>query len=217
MAKQLGPILAKGTVGGINFYKDKDGNYILRGATGPTPDQVRNSKDFENTRRNNAEFKRASKAGLSIRQAVRNVCSRCFDTTTHSRLQGAMLRIVKLDALHAWGEREILQENLSALKGFEWNRQYSISQGMEPVTTLSATDVTVELACNTGMAMRGGQVSLLVIQFDQEGLADPVVTSQSAPLIFMQPLTLNCALPQSGLWVAVLGVTGIGGGGVVVL
>jgi hypothetical protein len=217
MAKQTGPILVKGTIGGINFYKDKDGIYRLRSVGGPSSEEVKTGKNYLNTRRNNAEFKRAVKAGKGIRQGVRTVLPDCTDSTTYWRLHTALFKLLKLDSASAWGERRLLQSNLGALAGFEWNEALPIGPELRPSVSFTAAEVTVQLPPDIWIARRGGQVVLAVVYFDERSDSALGVISQSTPLVFGQPLELSCPLPASGLWVAVLGVTGIGGGGVVVL
>jgi hypothetical protein len=63
MARQKGIIKLDGTVGGITFYKSKDG-YLAREKGGVSADKIANDPNFQRTRENGEEFGRAGKADL---------------------------------------------------------------------------------------------------------------------------------------------------------
>ena len=62
MARQRSIIKLDGTIGGITFYKSKDG-YLAREKGGIPAERIRNDPAFQRTRENGAEFGRAGKAG----------------------------------------------------------------------------------------------------------------------------------------------------------
>ena len=62
MARQRSIIKVDGTIGGITFYKSKDG-YLAREKGGIPAERIANDPAFQRTRENGAEFGRAGKAG----------------------------------------------------------------------------------------------------------------------------------------------------------
>ena len=62
MARQRSIIKLDGTIGGITFYKSKDG-YLAREKGGISAERIANDPAFERTRENGSEFGRAGKAG----------------------------------------------------------------------------------------------------------------------------------------------------------
>ena len=58
MARQKGLIKLDGTIGGITFYKSKDG-YLAREKGGVCADRIAKDPNFQRTRENGEEFGRA--------------------------------------------------------------------------------------------------------------------------------------------------------------
>ena len=55
MAKQIGIIKLKGTIGDISFYKSQDG-HLARGKGGVEASRIANDPAFQRTRENGSEF-----------------------------------------------------------------------------------------------------------------------------------------------------------------
>ena len=69
MARQRSIIKLDGTIGGITFYKSKDG-YLAREKGGIPAERIRTDPAFQRTRENGAEFGRAGKAGKVLRNSI---------------------------------------------------------------------------------------------------------------------------------------------------
>ena len=72
MARQVGILKLKGTIGDITFYKTKDG-HMARQKGGIEKERFLNDPNFQRTRENAAEFGRAGKASKALCTAIRPV------------------------------------------------------------------------------------------------------------------------------------------------
>ena len=120
MAQQKGIIKLDGTIGGITFYKSKDG-YLAREKGGVSADKIANDPAFQRTRENGAEFGRAGKAGKVLRTSLRALLQNASDSRMVSRLTTEMLKVVQADAVNPRGERNVIDGEAELLQGFEFN------------------------------------------------------------------------------------------------
>lgn len=120
MAQQKGIIKLDGTIGGITFYKSKDG-YLAREKGGVSADKIANAPAFQRTRENGAEFGRAGKAGKVLRTSLRALLQNASDSRMVSRLTTEMLKVVQADAVNPRGERNVIDGEAELLQGFEFN------------------------------------------------------------------------------------------------
>ncbi|MCU7549227.1 hypothetical protein OCK74_08875 [Chitinophagaceae bacterium LB-8] len=120
MAKQMGIIKLKGTIGDITFYKSQDG-YLAREKGGVDGDRIATDAAFERTRENGAEFGRAGKAAKLLRVAIQGLLQNVSDSRLASRLTTEMVKVVKADATSDRGQRNVLDGELELLQGFEFN------------------------------------------------------------------------------------------------
>lgn len=120
MAQQKGIIKLDGTIGGITFYKSKDG-YLAREKGGVSADKIANDPAFQRTRENGAEFGRAGKAGKILRTSLRALLQNASDSRMVSRLTKEMLKVVQADAVNPRGERNVIDGEAELLQGFEFN------------------------------------------------------------------------------------------------
>ena len=120
MAQQKGIIKLDGTIGGITFYKSKDG-YLAREKGGVSADKIANDPAFQRTRENGAEFGRAGKAGKILRTSLRALLQNASDSRMVSHLTKEMLKVVQADAVNPRGERNVIDGEAELLQGFEFN------------------------------------------------------------------------------------------------
>ena len=85
MAKQTGVVILKGTIGGISFYKTRDG-HMARGKGGVEGNRNKNDPAFQRTRENGAEFGRAGHGSKILRDAVRVVMQNAKDRRVVGRV-----------------------------------------------------------------------------------------------------------------------------------
>ena len=125
MAQQKSILKLKGTIGGISFYKSKDG-YLAREKGGVDASRIANDPGFARTRENGAEFGNSASAGKLLRDAVRALGKDASDGRVTSRLTQIMAQIKNMDEANARGERHVgegiaKEEAKLLLKGFNFN------------------------------------------------------------------------------------------------
>ena len=120
MARQVGIIKLKGTIGDISFYKSKDG-HLARTKGGVDANRIANDPAFQRTRENGSEFGRAGKGGKLLRTAMRVLMQNASDKRVTSRLTKELVAVVKSDGTNERGLRTLQDGNLSLLEGFDFN------------------------------------------------------------------------------------------------
>lgn len=120
MARQKGIIKLDGTIGGVTFYKTKDG-YLAKEKSGVSADRIANDPAFQRTRENGAEFGRAGKAGKILRNSIRGLLQNVSDARMVSRLTQEMVKVIQEDATNARGLRNVIDGEAELLQGFDFN------------------------------------------------------------------------------------------------
>ncbi|HLG39643.1 MAG TPA: hypothetical protein VI461_08240, partial [Chitinophagaceae bacterium] len=120
MARQKGIIKLDGTIGGVTFYKTKDG-YLAKEKSGVSADRIANDPAFQRTRENGAEFGRAGKAGKILRNSIRGLLQNASDARMVSRLTQEMVKVIQEDAINARGFRNVIDGEAELLQGFDFN------------------------------------------------------------------------------------------------
>ncbi len=125
MARQNGILKIKGTIGGMTFYKSKDGD-LVREKGGVSGERIASDPAFVRTRENGAEFGASGKAGKLLRDALRPLMLNAADGRVTSRITQTMTDILKLDTTSARGVRTPAVGLAGApgkalLKGFNFN------------------------------------------------------------------------------------------------
>ena len=127
MARQLGHVKYKGTIGEIRHFKIKGmtGNFAgLKG--GATGEQIKNDPGFVRTRENMNEFAACAIAGKSVRVGLNMLMKQMSDAQLTGRLTGIMKKINLEDQTEARGYRAILISTQSKyLLGLNFNRNFS--------------------------------------------------------------------------------------------
>ncbi len=126
MARQLGHVKYKGTIGEIRHFKIKGmtGNFAgLKG--GATGEQIKHDPGFVRTRENMNEFAACAIAGKSIRVGLNLLIKQMSDAQLTGRLTGIMKKINLEDQTEARGYRAILISTQSKyLLGLNFNRNF---------------------------------------------------------------------------------------------
>ncbi len=120
MARQNGIIKLKGTIGGVSFYKSRDG-HLAREKGGVDKSRIMNDPAFQRTRENGSEFGRAGAAGKVLRTAIRALLINASDFRMVSRLTKEMVKVIQEDLVSERGLRNVLDGELELLLGFEFN------------------------------------------------------------------------------------------------
>lgn len=144
MARQSGVIQIKGTVGGLVFTKDG----TVRQKQGSNRSQFNTSVSMQRVRENASEFGTAAKASKLVRDALRKVVAPASDRFAVSRLTQKMKEILNLDADADRGGRQILNANLEALVGFDFNANAAFTG-----TYYGGLEVELDRAGNQSVSM----------------------------------------------------------------
>jgi len=106
MARQKGILKIEGTIGGMTFYKSKDG-HLIREKGGVSADKIANDPAFQRTRENGREFGNAGTSGKVLRDTIRNLMMTASDGRVTSRLTKVMMGIIKEDTTSLRGDRNV--------------------------------------------------------------------------------------------------------------
>jgi hypothetical protein len=149
MARQLGHVKYKGTIGDIRHFKIKGmtGNFagMNGGATG---EQIKNGASFVRTRENMNEFAGCATVGKSIRAGQSQLMKQMSDPQFTGRLTGIIKRINLEDQSEARGVRAILITSVPQhLIGLNFNRNNTVeglfSGKFETVANAGRNSVTL--------------------------------------------------------------------------
>jgi hypothetical protein len=123
MAIIRGPLQFTGTIGDMTAYRIKGSDkVILRQKAGPSLHRMKYHPAFENTRRNNEEWKPLVMAGREIRNALQEI--RHIKDFNSSGILHKLCKVIQLmDTSHEKGKRPVLLSRGGAvLEGFSFNR-----------------------------------------------------------------------------------------------
>ncbi len=141
MAKQSSIITLNGKVGGISFYKTKEG-YFAREKGGVSKSRIMSDPRFARTRENIQEFKENIQAVKLLQDTNRPATIKVSDPKLHQRLVRQMMAVVKSDETGARGERKVANGNWDLLQGMELNGRASLGSTLR--TEFSITNTPVE-------------------------------------------------------------------------
>lgn len=116
MAKQSGIHGLRGKVNGMSYYSSKNGGMLVRKINEGLGDRVKSSREYLNTRKNNAEFGACGDfAGAFIGAITSKWRFILISIATGMMVKAAKAAIV-LDATSPWGQREIPATEFAALQ-----------------------------------------------------------------------------------------------------
>ncbi|GEP52589.1 hypothetical protein FNO01nite_32610 [Flavobacterium noncentrifugens] len=121
MARQMGLIKLKGTIGGMTFYKTSTDGHLVREKGGIDKNRILSDPAFQRTRENGSEFGRAGKAGKMLRTTLRALLLNSADGRMTSRLHKAMVKVIQADVTNERGLRNVIDGEAELLLGFEFN------------------------------------------------------------------------------------------------
>lgn len=138
MARQGSIIKLNGTIGGINFYKSKDG-YLVREKGGVSAERIRKDPTFQRTRENGSEFGRAGSSGKILRNSIRPLLQKASDSRMVSRLTKEMIKVIQMDQTSPRGQRNVIDGEAVLLNGFEFNINGKLGNTLYAPKTLEIT------------------------------------------------------------------------------
>ncbi|WP_186758549.1 hypothetical protein [Echinicola salinicaeni] len=120
MAKQTSIITLNGAVGGLSFYKTKDG-YFARAKGGVSKSRIMSDPKYARTRENLREFATAADGAKFLKDTFRDVLLKASDSRLYNRIYSAMLKILKTDPVNKRGDRKVIEGDWNLLTGLEIN------------------------------------------------------------------------------------------------
>ena len=150
MAVQKSLLRLEGTIGGMTFYKSKDG-YLVREKGGVSADRIKNDPKFIRTRENNEEFRLGVQASRIIRTSIPLLLSHASDNTSSARLNSIMMKIGKMDTTSIRGQRNPQLGLVSAnakllLKSFNFNANAELGRVMLKQWTITPATGVIGIA-----------------------------------------------------------------------
>jgi hypothetical protein len=147
MARQIGIIKIKGSIGDLSFMKTQDG-HLVRIKGGIDGNRLRHDPAFARTRENGSEFGLATKAGKLIRNSLQQFVQQSADNRITSRLVQLLMQIRQYDTVSVRGARSVavgIQDPSAQalLTGFNFNLRSTMAMVLqgEPVVDISTGTV----------------------------------------------------------------------------
>jgi hypothetical protein len=150
MAKQSSIIKIEGTLGGVTFYKTKDG-YLAKGKSSISANRIKSDPRFVRTRENNAEFRNATKAGKLLRDSARPLMVKAHDYRVSSRLTQLMSQVLRVDTTSFRGCRTPVNglntpNGKAMLKMFNFNKASLLGSVLFKPFTVNTLTGLIEIA-----------------------------------------------------------------------
>ena len=140
MARQIGIIPIKGTIGELTFYNTPDDGPLVKKKTRVTGERVKNDPGYRLTMLNAAEFTISIRSAQFLREALSSLLFPIADGKLSSRMNQELVKVVQLDEVNGLGERVPYSDTLTALEGFDFNRKLRLK---EAFTALYSTTYDV--------------------------------------------------------------------------
>jgi hypothetical protein len=117
-----------GTIANLSYYQITGfpGQTFVRTRGGPTRSQVKHSKNFENTRKNNVEFGGRARMAGSIMRGLGYHRTALADYNIAGQVQSLLRAAQEMDKENARGERNLLLSKCpKVLEGFQLNKKFN--------------------------------------------------------------------------------------------
>jgi len=149
MAKQESIFTLNGTLGGITFYKTKDG-YLAKEKTSLGGERFKSDPRFARSLENWEEFKRSALVGKVFKDAIKPLMKNASDSRVTGRITQLMSRILKEDFVSSRGDRHpanginsSISKNL--LKGFNFNKYAVLGSILKKTCLIDQTLNTINI------------------------------------------------------------------------
>lgn len=116
MAKQTGIHGLRGKVNGMSYYSSKNGGSLVRKINEGLGERVKSSREYFNTRKNNAEFGAAGDFAGKFIGTISQRWRFILDSIATGKMVAAAKRAIQQDASNPWGERIIPTDAYSMLR-----------------------------------------------------------------------------------------------------
>jgi hypothetical protein len=125
MARQQGLLKIDGTLGGMTFYRTKDGS-IVKEQLQSTKSKFKSGPSYQRTRENAQEFGMAATSGKMLRDAIRSFMANAADSRVTARLTQVMSYILKEDTTSSRGQRSVAK-GLTTINGKAFLRNFNFN------------------------------------------------------------------------------------------
>lgn len=194
MAKVKSLFGFRGSIGDLTFYENEYGPQVKTKGS-PTQWHMKNSKSFRNARRNASEWKQATSGAQLLRWAMGSLLKGVNNMRLSGRMNAPMVKALRGDAVHDWGERDIASGDLTALTGFEFNNKLSLDDALplnvENCYTVEAGKISLQVP-----AFRLRKKKALPPNATHYRLVSAVVTIDFAKKRFHQDVQASPILPM---------------------
>lgn len=130
MARQSSFITLNGRVGGLSFYKTKDGHFA-REKGGVPKSRIMNDASFARTRENLREFQENVKSVKLLLDTIRPVTVKISDSRIYQRMVKQMMLVLRTDPVSGRGDRRVKLGDWQLLKGLELNGKASLGSTLK--------------------------------------------------------------------------------------
>ncbi|RPD39444.1 hypothetical protein [Chitinophaga barathri] len=211
MAKQIGLIKLKGTIGNVTFYSTVAGD-LARQKGGVDAKRIATDPAFQRTRENGSEFGRAGMASRLLCATFRDLMAETSDSYMYGRLTGRFVKVIRADATNSRGLRNVIDGEAELLKGFEFNIRGRLktkffapfTANIDRVTGAASVDIPAYIPKRKVLAPRGTthyriNVAAAEVNFEEEAFVDGIVSSPELPLdrTLTAPLNMVIDLPPN--------------------
>lgn len=138
MAKQTSIITLNGTVGGLSFYKTKDG-HMAREKGGVSKERIMTDPKYARTRENLKEFTENARTVKMVKDTIRPAVLRIADAKLHNRLIREMMKVLRTDPVNGRGKRIVAEGDWNLIQGFEINSSAVLSGSVKTEITVTNT------------------------------------------------------------------------------
>lgn len=213
MGRQKSANPLTGKIGGITYYKSKDG-FMARDGQGIEGKRIKTEERYERTRENAAEFGRASKGMSEIRLALNTILKKTSDPKAMIRLSRLLFQILKTDPVGARGERTVSLGDISMLNDFQFNIGKNLKTALDPrfytstmnretgesTITIQSFNPRIDLSFPDAANHFRFILAAVEVDFDNLQHSKFITSSNSIPLATnaTEPLTLTTTLPAGG-------------------
>lgn len=131
MAKLKSLLKIEGTLDGMTFYKNQEGEYLVKTKSGVSKSRIQNDPAFIRTRENGQEFGHIAKSGKVFRRAIATLIADVQDRSKTYRLTSQLNEVKRFDTTSGRGERKVSigigsPEGKEALKFFDFNKKATL-------------------------------------------------------------------------------------------
>jgi hypothetical protein len=136
MGKQSSAFKLEGKIGGLSFYKTRDG-HMAREKGGVSKDRIMTDPKYARTRENLKEFSENARTVKMVKDTIRPAILRIADAKLHNRLIREMMKVLRTDPVNGRGKRLVSEGDWNLLQGFEINSSAVLSGSIKTEITVT--------------------------------------------------------------------------------